>query len=244
MLKRGQESPMVKRGQEMARSSSFSKFKNNFEEGVGAMDADAVNSDKARVNAELTALKSSSKIQSMFRINRSNSIKSEDEVRNKADASRSEEAYRNRSNSINADEKAKIVEVQQEIANEKHSKRNLNSPVSQNQKDEDGELQGRKWVFDTIQKYFDVIVEEGEEDEDDEDEEDVDRGDESGSESDYTSAEDEIPEITLAPSSNTMSNLKPKATEPIPRQSNPFYSLPMQRATPRASTGKINKSSF
>merc|ERR1711974_242225 len=39
-------------------------------------------------------------------------------------------------------------------------------------KKEDGPMNERKWVFDTIQKYFDVIVEEEkEEDEEEEDEE-------------------------------------------------------------------------
>merc|ERR1712168_1455389 len=53
-------------------------------------------------------------------------------------------------------------------------------------KKEDGPMNERKWVFDTIQKYFDVIVEE--EKEEDEEEE---------SESDYTDAEDELPEINI-----------------------------------------------
>merc|ERR1712088_223101 len=74
-------------------------------------------------------------------------------------------------------------------------------------KKEDGPMNERKWVFDTIQKYFDVIVEEEkEEDEEDEEEEgeeeDEDEcGDLGGeedeeegeSESDYTDAEDELP---------------------------------------------------
>merc|ERR1711936_1173420 len=62
----------LQRGVEKSRS--FSKFKNAFEDGVGIMDAaEAVDSDKHRVNAELNALKSSNKIQNMFRINKSKS---------------------------------------------------------------------------------------------------------------------------------------------------------------------------
>merc|ERR1712045_353228 len=81
------------------------------------------------------------------------------------------------------------------------SKRQNQGSASNKDGNDDGELQGRKWVFDTIQKYFDVIVEESEEGE--EDEEDEDDGEEEGeeSESDYTSADEEIPEVVLPPTS-------------------------------------------
>merc|ERR1712168_1048677 len=59
-------------------------------------------------------------------------------------------------------------------------------------KKEDGPMNERKWVFDTIQKYFDVIVEEEEEEDEEGEEEDEDEyGDlgeeeeEDESESDY-----------------------------------------------------------
>merc|ERR1719173_293583 len=90
-------------------------------------------------------------------------------------------------------------------------------------KKEDGPMNERKWVFDTIQKYFDVIVEEEkeeeeeeedeegeEEDGEDEEEEEEDNGDDS--ESDYTDAEDELPEINLPPPrerSGTLPSLTP-----------------------------------
>ena len=38
--------------QGIAKSSSFSKFKNAFEDGVGIMDTENVDNDKFRVNAE------------------------------------------------------------------------------------------------------------------------------------------------------------------------------------------------
>merc|ERR1719297_136881 len=73
-------------------------------------------------------------------------------------------------------------------------------------KKEDGPMNERKWVFDTIQKYFDVIVEE-EKEEDEEEDDNVD-----DSESDYTDAEDELPEINLPPPrerSGTLPSLTP-----------------------------------
>ena len=57
-------SPSLSQG--IAKSSSFSKFKNAFEDGVGIMDTESVDTDKFRVNAELNALKSSNKIQSIL----------------------------------------------------------------------------------------------------------------------------------------------------------------------------------
>merc|ERR1712112_601876 len=63
-------------------------------------------------------------------------------------------------------------------------------------KKENSDMNERKWVFDTIQKYFDVIVEEEKEEEnEEEDGVDGDEEDDNESDSDYTDAEDEIPEI-------------------------------------------------
>merc|ERR1712110_870919 len=74
-------------------------------------------------------------------------------------------------------------------------------------KKEDGPMNERKWVFDTIQKYFDVIVEEEKEEDEEGEEEDENECGELGeedeeegeSESDYTDAEDELPEINIPP---------------------------------------------
>ena len=66
--------PQTERKFGVERSRSFSKFKNAFEDGVGLMNDNDENSlDKMRVNTELNALKSFSKIQKMFRISRSQS---------------------------------------------------------------------------------------------------------------------------------------------------------------------------
>jgi hypothetical protein len=54
-------------------SKSFSKFRNAFEDGLGVMDenknpSQSMDHGQRKVNAEIEALKSSSKIQNMFRI--------------------------------------------------------------------------------------------------------------------------------------------------------------------------------
>ena len=82
--------------------------------------------------------------------------------------------------------------------------------------------------------------EEGEEDEEDEDD-----GEEEGeeSESDYTSADEEIPEVVLPPTSEKLANrsltssASPILKEVLGRKT-PSYSLPVRRAgAARASTG-------
>ena len=178
------------------KSRSFSKFKNAFEAGVGLNDDEesdiSENYAKAGVKAELNALKSSSKIQRMFRINRSNS-----------DAERSPRKERE------LDEKTlhEISKSRSEITNMFESKtpkitfggsksKIAPEPVKPKVKKEESS-ENRKWVFDTIQKYFDVIVEEQEEEEEDE-EEDPDNNVEDDDESDYTSAEEELPEPTVS----------------------------------------------
>merc|ERR1711974_455826 len=89
-------------------------------------------------------------------------------------------------------------------------------------KKEDGPMNERKWVFDTIQKYFDVIVEE--EKEEDEEDEYGDLGEEEEedeSESDYTDAEDELPEINIPPPrerSGTLPTLTPFVSKPKPKE--------------------------
>ena len=125
----------------------------------------------------------------------------------------------------------------------------------------------RKWVFDTIQKYFDVIVEEEkEEEEEEEDEEGEEEEEEDGeeeeeeeednvdnSESDYTDAEDELPEINIPPPrerSGTLPSLTPfLSSKPKPKEL-PRLNLPTVqrtsslRASPlvtRASTAELRK---
>ena len=216
-IKKENESPNFNQG--LAKSSSFSKFKNAFEDGVGLMDTESFDSDKHRVNAELNALKSSNKIQSMFRINKSKNP----------------------------------TEMTHETLEEEKTEKQVPSSERQDRRtqaktenQEEGELQGRKWVFDTIQKYFDVIVEEGEEDEEeDEEDQDEDEG-QSGSESEYTSAEDELPEVSLPSINKSLPsrNIQNQSfREKLNRGSPSFNSLPVQR--PRASTGKkIFKNNF
>merc|ERR1712130_771674 len=99
------------------------------------------------------------------------------------------------------------------------------NPKPAPKKKEDGPMNERKWVFDTIQKYFDVIVEE--EREEDEDEE------EGESESDYTDAEDELPEINIPPPrerSGTLPTLTPFVSKPKPKEL-PRLNLPSIQRT-------------
>merc|ERR1712156_443456 len=194
--------PLLQRGVEKSRS--FSKFKNAFEDGVGIMDAsEAVDADKHRVNAELNALKSSNKIQNMFRINKSKSSANNSPKMDHMDLDEKvmEDVGKSRSN-ITSMFESLGPKMKFGGGTPKTEKPDPPKPKAAPQKPEEGELQGRKWVFDTIQKYFDVIVEEGEEEEEEEEEGEVegeDEGNASESESDYTSAEDEIPEVVLPP---------------------------------------------
>ena len=215
--------PELERRQGLAKSSSFSKFKDAFEDGVGLMDSENIDADKFKVNAELNAIKSSNKIQSMFRINKSKAPQTENQ--HSQDTSSTGNKSPNKSVST---------------PKEQSKRQNQGSPSNKDGND-DGELQGRKWVFDTIQKYFDVIVEEGEEDEEEgaeDDEDDDERANES--ESDYTSAEDEIPDITLPPINKTLPTRQLASTtykeKTLASRGSPTYSLPVQRA--RASTSK------
>ena len=210
--------------QGIAKSSSFSKFKNAFEDGVGIMDTETVDNDKFRVNAELNALKSSNKIQSMFRINKSKtpSERPEDRAQEEMVVVSSEKPDKKKEEKPNKQSGSEGPERRQQ--------RSSDNP-------EEGELQGRKWVFDTIQKYFDVIVEEEEEGEEDEEDEDGDEDRQSDSESDYTSAEDELPQVALPPINKTLPTRQlptPSYKDFIARRS-PSFSQPLSR--PRASTG-------
>jgi len=198
-------SPLVQRAQGLTRSSSFSKFKDSFEDGVGLMDAENVDTDKVRVDAELNALKSSTKIQKMFRINKSSRASEEQKTREEVPA-------------------PEIVNPPSSNYSERNDRKsNRNEPKKEE------ELQDRKWVFDTIQRYYDVIVEEEEEEDDQEEDEDDDGEEES--ESDYDSAEDEIPDISLPPINKTLPSRQLNTST---HRASPSLSLPMQRA--RAST--------
>ena len=91
-------------------------------------------------------------------------------------------------------------------------------PAAAVNKEKEEDLDGRKWVFDTIQKYFDVIVEEEneEEEEEDEEEEEEEADDENcdESESDYTSAEDELPEINIQALATRKNNIPKPSSLP------------------------------
>ena len=174
------------------------------------MDAsEAIDADKHRVNAELNALKSSNKIQNMFRINKSKSSANSPKLDHvDLDEKVMEDVQKSRSNITNMFESLgpKMTFGGGTPKTEKPAPPKPKVEPEKTEKTEEGELQGRKWVFDTIQKYFDVIVEESEEGE--EDEEDEDDGEEEGeeSESDYTSADEEIPEVVLPPASEKLAN--------------------------------------
>lgn len=234
-------------------SKSFSKFKNAFEDGRGVMDeiskpTQAQEPSQRRVDAELAALKSSSKIQNMFRINKSKS----------SPAPESPKTERRQSTvelDLDDDTMTEVARSRSAIADmfesrgpkitfgggppaEKTPEPIKPKPAPKKKEDENE----RKWVFDTIQKYFDVIVEDEEEEEDgeEEDEDGDDAGDEEDeencddSESDYTDAEDELPEIDLPlprERSGTLPNVIPLAVKPkeLPRLALPVASV--QRAS-------------
>ena len=212
-LVNNQETPPPMKKEEglfsLDKSRSFSKFKDAFETGVGLNDDDDDSSDDEKqtpIKSELKALKSSTKLQSMFRINRSAS-----------DAERSPRIGRDMdSKTLNMISKSKTA-----ITNMFESKTPKvtfgggtgsektvpESPKQTkkitNQSSQEQSTDGRKWVFDTIQKYFDVIVEEDQE-EGEEFNDCADNFDISNKkithtfdedESDYTSAEEELPEI-------------------------------------------------
>jgi len=241
-------------------SKSFSKFKNAFEDGKGVMDESSkpsqiVDQSQRKVVAEIAALKSSNKIQKMFRINKS-----------KTSPLPSPRTERKRLSTTDVDlDEETMVEVSKSrsaIANmfesqgpkmtfgggERKAETNVEpaNPKPAPKKKEDGPMNERKWVFDTIQKYFDVIVEEErEEDEEDEDEEgDEEDEDECGdlgeedeeegeSESDYTDAEDELPEINIPPPrerSGTLPTLTPFVSKPKPKEL-PRLNLPSIQRT-------------
>jgi len=263
--------PTLDRLKGVEKSKSFTKFKDAFEDGVGLMnESENYDVEKVRVNAELTALKSSSKIQKMFRMNKSQSNSNNspklDHIDLDDDTKKDMQRSRSEITSMFEAQGPKITfggTPKTEIKEPPKPK-----PAAKKEKEED--LTGRKWVFDTIQKYFDVIVEEedeekGEEDEEEEEDEaeEADYEENNDSESDYTSAEDELPEIDISALTNKKNNNLPKLPEisktlplrqataspevknkfqtvnrctPISRVS-PSLSVPVQRATSlRAST--------
>jgi len=199
------------------KSKSFTKFKDAFEDGVGLMnESENYNIEKVRVNAELTALQSSSKIQKMFRINKSQSNSNNspkfDHIDLDDDTKKDMQKSRSAITSMFEAQGPKITfggTPKAEIKEPTKPK-----PIVKKEKEED--ITGRKWVFDTIQKYFDVIVEEENEevnsDQEDEEEEEGDYDDENESESDYTSAEDELPDIDI-PTLTTRKNSTAKLPE-------------------------------
>lgn len=183
----------------LERSSSFTKVKNAFENGVG-LNEDSDDSDcdnyfqNNSIASELQALKRDNKIQSMFRICRSDS-----------DASRSP----NLSRALDKNTLKQVAKSKSAITSMFESqgpkitfggnKQIIQQPqmtVKKTDSVKSTPLDNRKWVFDTIQKYFDVIVEEEQEGENDKFESTKDNNkainDEDDVESDYTSAEEEI----------------------------------------------------
>ena len=231
----GKESPLLKekRFLPMEKSRSFSKFKNAFETGVGInedTDCDiTADYEKRKVNAELDELKSSKKLQKMFRINRS---LSDAEKSPRLDRELDDETLKDISRSRSAitdmfeSRTPKVTfggtrpKLEKEIPKPKVAK--------QQQSGEE-----RKWVFDTIQKYFDVIVEEEHEEEEEDEEqelEDIILSDHDASdddnESDYTSAEEDLPEPVSTPGKAAVKNKidvssffkeKPSTTHVLPK---------------------------
>jgi len=184
----------------LERSSSFAKVKNAFENGVGLNeesddDSDCDNYLQNNVIAtELQALKRDNKIQNMFRICRSDSDASKSPKLSRAlDQSTLKQVARSKSaiTSMFESQGPKITYGGSKPQVE------AKSTIKKTEKVKSTPLDNRKWVFDTIQKYFDVIVEEDQEVEnatlgpmkdngkDEENDDDI--------ESDYTSAEEGVP---------------------------------------------------
>merc|ERR1719376_1618419 len=209
------------------KSKSFTKFKDAFEDGVGLMnESENYNIEKVRVNAELTALQSSSKIQKMFRINKSQSNSNNspklDHIDLDDDTKKDMHKSRSAITSMFEAQGPKITFG----GTPKAENKELPKPKPTVKKEKEEDITGRKWVFDTIQKYFDVIVEEENEEgnaEEEEEEEDGDYDDDNESESDYTSAEDELPEIDI-PTLTTRKN----STSKLPEMNR---TLPVRQAT-------------
>merc|ERR1719225_2154627 len=146
-----------------------------------------VDQSQKKVVAEIAALKSSNKIQNMFRINKSKTSPL---------PSPSTERRRPSTTEVDLDEETmeEVSKSRSAIANMFESRgpkmkfgggdktvEPVAEPVKPKpvpKKKEDGPMNERKWVFDTIQKYFDVIVEEEKEEEEEDEEEEGEEEDE------------------------------------------------------------------
>ena len=229
------------------KSRSFSKFKDAFETGVG-LNEDESSEDEppTPIKSELKALKSSSRLQSMFRINRSASdaersprVNREMDSKTLSMISKSKTAITNMFES----QKPKVT-----FGGAGSSKKpSTESPKQQRKitpQAQQAPADGRKWVFDTIQKYFDVIVEEDQEaDEIVNDADDFEalspklsnKFDEDDDESDYTSAEEELPEVKpVAKPFEPKLNINPKVdVSKYFQQAKPVYTPTMARKQPQ-----------
>ena len=201
-------SPVERRSYAMEKSGSFSKFKNAFESGVGLNEDEDSNKplefEQRKVQGELEALRSSSKLQKMFRINRSKSdVEGSPRMERKLDEKTLKDVSKSRTAITNMFESQgpKVTfggsRPKEPEPPKPKPKPKAQEPVSDN----------KKWVFDTIQKYFDVIVEEEDEDEEEELEDivipsvdnDCDDYDDDDDESDYASADEEIKDPSPPP---------------------------------------------
>jgi hypothetical protein len=189
------------------RSSSFSKFKNAFENGIGLNEDSDNDSDSenfvrdSTIASELQALRTDSKIQNMFRLCRSGSDPTRSPKPNRVlDKNTLQQVAKSKSaiTSMFESQGPKITfggnrptAEPQNISKKVEKSKSTSTP-----------LDNRKWVFDTIQKYFDVIVEEEQEVEKEaaQTERDYIVSDEDkDNESDYTSAEEEVTSVPSSP---------------------------------------------
>ena len=195
------------------RCSSFSKVKNAFENGVGLNEDSNNDSDcdnyvpNHGIASELEALKRDNKIKNMLRLCRSDSDPSRSPKSSRAlDKSTLQQVAKSKSaiTSMFESQGPKIT-----FGGSKPKVEQL-SPVKKPEKVQSTPLDSRKWVFDTIQKYFDVIVEEEQEIENEKEELTADdilaNDDDQDNESDYTSAEEEIPSTSPFSPKVTISN--------------------------------------
>ena len=231
----------------MEKSRSFSKFKDAFETGVGLNEDDTSDDEPTTpIKSELKALKSSSRLQSMFRINRSASdaersprINRDMDSKTLGMISKSKTAITNMFES----QKPKVTFGGADSSKKPSTESpKLQRKITPQAKQEPAD--GRKWVFDTIQKYFDVIVEEDQEaDEIINDADDFqalspklsNKCNEEEDESDYTSAEEELPEVkTLAKPFEPKLNINPKVdVSKYFQQAKPVYTPTMPRKQPQ-----------
>ena len=159
----------------VARSSSFNKFRDAFESGKAEVlqpaEGDEAKKPSAGIKAELESIKNSTNLRNLLRINKPknelvrsqtmSNIDLDDYTKwqvgqNKSDILRKFENYEPKVQYGSGNKKPALKGSQQS--------KERNRPVTITKNKE--QINNRKWVFDTINQYFDVIKEDEEENDD------------------------------------------------------------------------------